>query len=359
MERSVVLQIIDANLNRLREGIRVIEEFTRYEPALNAIFNAIRKVRRDCGEIESSLRARLQPELALSRKIHLDAGAIETRGNKLRTSNLTALIPPNFKRAQESARNLEEYLKFIGETEESATFRRIRFRLYEIEEKLNHAIESGRRSELNRQRLYGSLKNLPICLILSEENTRFLKPLDLAGRFYRHGGRLLQIRLKNRSAKECARLTFELKGRFPQMVVIINDRADIAISAGADGVHLGDEDLSISAVRQLSEKLIVGKTVRNLSSARLAIREGADYLGVGSIFKSPTKPSAKVVGIDTLKKISSYFDKPVLAIGGIDLHNFAEVLSAGASALSVISAVASDAKASAFFSAVRKYWKKR
>ena len=145
------------------------------------------------------------------------------------------------------------------------------------------------------------------------------------------GRRLYEVALEIRRITAAAGVTF-----------IVNDRVDIAFSVGADGVHIGQEDLPIEAVRRiLGKDKIIGASVGNVEEALAAIMAGADYIGFGPIFATGSKSDAgEPVGLEALAELASRVDAPVIAIGGITADNLAEVMTAGATGAAVISAVA-------------------
>lgn len=124
---------------------------------------------------------------------------------------------------------------------------------------------------------------------------------------------------------------------------IVNDRADIALAVGADGVHLGAHDLPVEAVRRLAgDRLVIGGTARDPETARRLVDEGADYLGVGPIHATSTKDGLPdPLGLDRLSAVCRAVDVPVLAISGITTDRTPEVLQAGAAGVAVMSAVMS------------------
>ncbi len=157
------------------------------------------------------------------------------------------------------------------------------------------------------------------------------------------GARTIQIRDKESSSREllevaraCLKLTSAVGAR-----LIINDSIDVALAAGADGVHLGQHDLSVEDARAIigPDKLI-GLSTHTLEEFRAGLATSADYLAVGPIFPTSTKenPSA-VVGLDLLREVHTFSDRPVVAIGGINLHRARRVIDAGADAVAVISAL--------------------
>jgi thiamine-phosphate diphosphorylase len=124
--------------------------------------------------------------------------------------------------------------------------------------------------------------------------------------------------------------------------LIVNDRADIASRLGADGVHLGQGDMAVVAARRtLGEDTIIGCSARLVEEAERAEAEGADYLGVGAVYHTRTKPDARVVGVARLAEITRRVKLPVIAIGGITRLRVKEVLDAGATGIAVASAILS------------------
>jgi len=154
------------------------------------------------------------------------------------------------------------------------------------------------------------------------------------------GATAVQLRLKGvpeseilKQAKKCRKLTDEYDTLF-----IVNDYVRVAIDSYADGVHLGDKDMSIVQARELCKGLIIGRTVRNARDAQFAEEQGADYLGAGSVYFSPTK-NVPVIGLQTLKQIVSNVKIPVVAIGGITLKSLPQVLKTGVAGVAVLSAI--------------------
>jgi len=156
------------------------------------------------------------------------------------------------------------------------------------------------------------------------------------------GAAVVQVRLKDAPAGEVLRVAREIvalaRGR---ALVLVNDRADLALLSGADGVHVGDEDLPVPEARRLlGPDLLVGRTTRTLAEGRLAVAEGADHVGFGPIFATTTKALAVPPrGLGPLREVSAALGAPVVAIGGIGADTIADVARAGAACAAVVGAI--------------------
>lgn len=165
------------------------------------------------------------------------------------------------------------------------------------------------------------------------------EPVTRAKAVLEGGAAAVQVRMKESPAgailEAVRRIAALAAGR---ALVIVNDRADLALLGGADGVHLGEEDLPVAEARRLvGSALLVGRTVRDLEAARRALSEGADHLGYGPIFPSRTKPlDVAPRGLAGLAALCAAVRAPVVAISGIDLSNVGEVSGAGAACAAVI-----------------------
>jgi thiamine-phosphate pyrophosphorylase len=155
----------------------------------------------------------------------------------------------------------------------------------------------------------------------------------------------VQLREKNCSTRTFIEEAVALQKllRPKSIPLIINDRIDVAMAVGADGVHLGQDDMPLADARWiLGERVIIGISVESVGDARSAAAEGADYLGVSPVFATPTKTdTAKPLGLEGLRAIRKIVDLPLVAIGGINVQNCASVIAAGANGLAVVSAIVS------------------
>jgi len=353
VKRGHALQVIDANLNRLREGLRVAEDFVRYLPGVEAAFGELKDVRLAAGRLERELRDRLGEELARARRLERDSG-------KSRTPPAEAdrrpedIAPANLKRAQEAARSIEECLKVIGERKTSTEWKKLRFQLYAVETNVLLQTVQPARAKLFADKL----QDFPLYLVVDELNTQKQSPQELMARYYRAGGRVAQLRMKNWEARDLYRLARNLMNTHSDLLLIVNDRLDVALAAGAHGVHLGTSDLSLGAIGRIRGELIVGISARTETAVRHAAKAGADYIGVSAIFPTSSKKRQPVVGLQELQRVATVSPVPVVAIGGINADNIAHVLRHGALAAAVISAVADKDDAARLYRTVRSLGRK-
>lgn len=124
------------------------------------------------------------------------------------------------------------------------------------------------------------------------------------------------------------------------VLFVVNDHLDLALAAGADGAHLGQDDLPVEVARRLAPNLLLGVSTHSVEQAVAAQAAGADYVGVGPVFATPTKPDARPVGLELIRAVRAQLTIPFVAIGGIDQSNLALVLSSGATRVAVVRAVA-------------------
>ena len=156
------------------------------------------------------------------------------------------------------------------------------------------------------------------------------------------GCSLIQLREKQSSSREFFEMAKRIKAitdRY-RVPLIINDRIDIALAVDAAGVHLGQEDIPAKEARRIMrEEKVIGVSARTVELARKAVEDGADYLGVGAMFATSTKGNAKVIGKEKLKEIRAAVSIPIVAIGGINHSNAAQLVDTGINGLAVVSSV--------------------
>lgn len=158
----------------------------------------------------------------------------------------------------------------------------------------------------------------------------------------RGGVRALQLREKDLKIRELLDLAYRMRDLTKRYgaLLFINDRVDVAVAVGADGVHLGKKSIPPSAARKVSKDLIIGVSTHSVDEAIEAEKEGADFITLGPVFYTPSKAGyGEPLGLNTLKKVCSTVSLPVLAIGGIKPGTIKEVIDSGAKGVAVISAI--------------------
>jgi thiamine-phosphate pyrophosphorylase len=165
--------------------------------------------------------------------------------------------------------------------------------------------------------------------------------VTLADAVLRAGGRWIQLRDKTATTAALARLARVVGDRVRAAggVFIVNDRVDVALAVGADGAHLGQDDLPLPEARRAAPGLVLGASTHSLEQALAAQAQGADYVALGSVFPTGSKAGFELSSIETLRLVRSRIRVPLVAIGGITLERIGPVLEAGADGVAVISAV--------------------
>ena len=322
------LRIIDANINRIGEGLRVLEEFARL--ALNdaALTGQLKDMRHTILHIDAELQRRLISARDAARDV--GAGMTATGDEKRRDASET--IVANARRVQESLRVLEEIAKEPAAGLESGVYEKARFELYSIEKEL-----------LSKMLRKDKIKRLTgLYVIVDVESLNGRSPLEAAGAAIKGGAKVIQLRDKKDSRRVFYNIAEELN-RFCtayNALFIVNDSLEVALAVDADGLNIGQEDMPVAEARRLLpiDKLL-GASASTVEEAKAAQATGADYLGVGAIYITGTKYDVEVVGPGRIKEIKKAVNLPVVAIGGINKNNISDVMKAGADAAAVISAV--------------------
>lgn len=325
-EQTALYRIIDACANRAREGARTIEDYARFyldDVHLTAQLKGLRH------ELASALGVFDTADLLACRDTLADVGTgLSTRQEQQR-SNLDDVLAANFKRLQESLRSLEEYGK-VARPEAFSSFKALRYRAYTLERALDRTRASRRR--LAETRLY----------VLIDGRGTLDEFADLTRSLVEAGVHALQLRDKSLADRELisrARRLRQLTAGTPTLC-IVNDRPDISALVGADGVHVGQEELTVKDARSIvGPNALVGVSTHSSGQARAAVLAGADYLGVGPTFPSGTKHFESFPGLELVRSVSAEISLPAFAIGGIDAANLHLVLAAGAGRAAVGAAV--------------------
>jgi thiamine-phosphate pyrophosphorylase len=305
---NLIYRIIDVNSNRVREASRVIEDYARFVLNDTELYNAIRSIRHRVLIIlsKSSLS-----QLAF-RDIEQDVG----RKQEPKGKNLPEVVISNCRRISEALRSISEYLK-IKTPSLALKVEQLRFEVYQLEQKLSYILYP--KKLFDKVRLY----------VLVPENINHRPIENIIPDLIRNGVDAVQLRTKNLNDKKLLTLAKKIRKitLLRQVIFIVNDRVDIAMLSQADGVHLGETDLSISDTRKvLGDEKIIGRTTHSLKEALEAQGSSADYISVGPFFASPTKQLLKARGFGYLKNIAKKIHIPYVAIGGITRENLPRLL---------------------------------
>jgi thiamine-phosphate pyrophosphorylase len=334
-DRQKIARILDATANRASEGLRVLEDYVRFGINSQYLTRELKTMRHDL----VAIIAQLKPgELLSARDIVGDVGSEITTQSEQMRENLRDVVKANIKRLEQSLRSLEEYAKFSSSML-GAACERLRYRTYQIEQHLFNDRE--RHERLEAARLY----------LLLDGRSSLEEFRIVATQFVEAGADVIQLRDKQLTDRELiarGQLLHEIihsanasqQKDSHRPLFIMNDRVDLAVICEADGVHVGQDELSVSQVRQiLGPAFLVGVSTHNFDQARQAFRDNADYIGVGPIFPSQTKDFSSFPGLDILKEIEVEKSRPAFAIGGVTLENVGLIRATGHNRVAVGNAV--------------------
>lgn len=324
-------RIIDANFNRGREALRVMEEYCRFGLNHAGLSGRAKQIRHRLCETIGRFDA---IQLLSSRDTAGDVGRELKVDGQLKRMSLEDCFTAGAKRASEALRALAEACQAI-EPEAAAVMEQLRFGVYALEK--DTVLYADVRRKLKPVRLY--------VLVNAGDGIDDKGVLSLAEQCLEGGADCLQLRAKNISDSALLSLakSFTELCRRSGAVSIINDRSDIAILSEADGVHLGQEDISVAQARRLAKgPLVVGVSTHNMQELETAVASGCDYVGVGPAFASRTKPEVRVAGLDYLRQAAARLEETGIyaaAIGGIDEGNVEQVTATGIRCVAVSSCV--------------------
>jgi len=324
-----VYRILDAAANRAGEGLRTLEEYARFGLDDANQSEAWKTLRHD---LAASL-ARLPRQLLLSaRDTPSDVGTEIGDSREYCRADVAAVIAAAATRTTQSLRTLEEYGKTL-DAHIAVQIEALRYRCYTLAADLElQAPANWRRERLRQSHLYALLD-------CGETDDAFAKKIaDLAVA----GVDLFQLRdtvTDDRAKLQRARIGCKTAHQHDALF-IVNDRADIAAAADADGVHVGQSELPAQAVRQIvGSGRLVGISTHSIEQARQAVADGADYVGYGPVFAGHTKTFEKYVGTAQLAQIANEIPIPLFAIGGIVEKNLRQVLAGGSNRVAVAGAL--------------------
>lgn len=331
-ERLAAMRMLDANANRASEGLRVVEDICRFYLNDAELSRQHKQLRHELTDLLLPLSPAL---LAAARDTRADVGtAIQTEQEGKRPS-LPTVAQASSKRVEQALRVIEEQAKLLGLPAEN--FESLRYRAYTL-------AKAWTLLEAHQTRLTGA--QLYVLVDGQSSESDFVR---LVQSLVRAGVDLIQLRdksLDDRTLLGRARLLRKLIPAGSPPLVIVNDRPDLALLAGADGVHVGQEELTVQDVRKVvGTELLVGVSTHTIEQARQAVLEGASYIGCGPTFPSSTKQFAHFAGLEFLKQVACEIGLPAFAIGGITQSNLSEVLATGFTRVAVSGSITRAADA--------------
>ena len=316
--KQAIYRILDANLDRAREGMRIIEEWCRFGIDHQPLAEECKQIRQELAQWHSW-------ELRQARDTPADVGTDLSHPQEEVRKDLEQLLQANLCRSQEALRVLEEYSK-LYEPQMGTACKQLRYRVYAIESTL---FNNYRRQQLQSAPLYLVTSPIPDILKIVEAALK---------------GGLTLVQYRDKEGKDSDRLEkahqlCQLCHRY-NALFIVNDRVDIALAVDADGVHLGQNDAPVTFARDLlGSHKIVGRSTTNKQELNRAIAERADYVGVGPFYETPTKPGKPAASTEYIDYVKAKCHVPWFAIGGIGLDNLGAVLTTGARRVAVVRAI--------------------
>ncbi|MFK7789053.1 MAG: thiamine phosphate synthase [Phycisphaeraceae bacterium] len=320
-------RIIDANANRVREALRVLEEAARFIVQDPALSQTLKQMRHDFSQaLPNTL------ELIAHRDTPGDVGTSITTAAEQTRSDLPRVIAAAGSRLSEALRAIEEYSKLAelspGFHHLASVAETVRYQSYDVTQRLIFAVGSRRAPQWR------------LCLLLTQSLCKlpWRNVLEVA---IEHGADCIQVREKDMDAGPLLDHIGEVIDLVASSAdVIVNDRPDLAKLAGADGVHLGQSDLDPDDARKIvGSQLLIGVSTSNLDEAQAAQANGADYCGVGPMFPTTTKHKPNLAGPAYLREYLQNNGLPHLAIGGINASNLNELIEAGVQGIAISSAI--------------------
>lgn len=320
------LRILDANANRALEGLRVVEEYARF--SLNDPHHArrLKQCRHDLAEALSSIP---EEQRWTARDTPGDVGATISTDSEYERASLDSIVAANLARVAQALRSIEEFAKGYRPQLARAA-ERLRYTSYDIGKSLI------RSSQLAHSFPVAQLYLLVDGATDDQQLESKARPLvELGVDFLQLRDKQLSDRELTRRARVLRRLTLGSRTR-----LIINDRPDIAAIVDADGVHVGQEELTVRDVRRVvGPDRLIGVSTHSIDQARQAVADGADYLGCGPTFPSGTKSFSEFPGLAYLQQVADEIRLPSFAIGGITLERLDAVLATGMTRIAVSGAV--------------------
>ena len=333
-----ILRMLDANANRAREALRVMEDYARFALNDEALSSELKHIRH---ALAATLTVLHIDDAMLCRDTENDVGTTIKTDRELQRESLAAVVVAAGKRLSEALRVLEECAKIL-QPEVAVQIERLRYRGYTLEKTLGTIVGGNEvRGKFERVRLYVLITD-SLCHPAAGGWENVLGQILAVAQDF---SLCVQLREKGLSDVELLRRAKILADKCWQhrAISIINDRPDIAILANADGVHLGQEDMPCAEVKKLfGNGKIIGVSTENLAQAAAAVHAGATYIAVGPMFATQTKEKPRIVGPAYAAEAQQKIPLPLVPIGGITVENLHQLTQLGIPRVAVCSAIISQ-----------------
>ncbi len=321
-------RVLDVNINRGQEGLRVCEEYARFILENPALSELLKSLRHRFISAEKILTESAGKGLHTFRDTAGDVGTQITISSESSRSTPENVVKASIKRLQEALRVLEEYGKTVS-VEAAAEFEKIRYQSYDLEKTM-----------LSSDGLRKRIKDAKLYVIITAELAS-APPLTVVRELINGGVDVIQVREKNMedgAFYQQALMMRQVCG--DNAVFLVNDRPHIAKLIKADGVHTGQGDLPANLVRRLiGHDKILGKSTSSPEYAEAALRDGVDYIGVGPVYPTNTKQHREAVGLEYVKWAAKNAKMPYFCIGSVNRETLPGILDAGARAVAVCTAI--------------------
>jgi len=334
-------RVLDACMNRAREGLRVLEDYARFVRNDAIAVERLKTLRHRLADSERGLATYADFTRGVTgqlsaRNIAGDVGTQLTALQELSRSSTDDIVHANARRVQESLRSLEEFGKLVS-SEFAQEMKQLRYDSYQVHQLLmrNSGSQATDRAARSQR-----LEQSSICVLVTESGCRHPWK-EVVTRCLDGGADIIQLREKNLDDSDLLERASWVVGacQAAGALTIVNDRADIASLSGADGVHLGQDDLSVAQSRRLiGDEYLIGLSTHSVEDIQVGSTLDVDYLGIGPVFPSTTKDFNSWVGVELLRDAASC-ELPWLAIGGIQQSNLGEIVETGACRVAVSAAV--------------------
>ena len=315
-----IFQIIDANLDRAREGLRVMEDWARFGLGKEKFVEKIKHLRQILGKNHLNVYKQ-------SRNSIEDQCKGITHHEQNNRKKPEQIISSNAGRVQEALRVIEEFSR-LHNNELSKIASKIRYEVYTLEIELLSLSKHIKSDKILKE------NDLYVITDQKENLLEILEDILIAG------VKIIQHRFKNGNDKEHLEEAIQIKNLCKRYnsLLIINDRVDIALASKADGIHLGQDDLDLKTARKLlGHSKIIGVSANNKIDISKAIQDGCDYIGIGPVFETSTKKNKKPLGVEKIKTLTKDLNIPWFAIGGITTNNISHLRQYGFKKVALVS----------------------